>query len=220
MCGRYTLSTPGAIQARFDLLTVDESLLPPPRYNIAPAQDVPVVLADGGGRSLRLMRWGFQPAWMRQPKNPPPINARAETVLERPMFRAALARGRCILPADGFYEWAAVPGRRSRQPIHFRFPDGRLFGFAGLYTIDPTGTSTCLIVTTAADGVVAPIHARMPVILAPDAEAAWLDPALSDPQHALRWLRAVSATELEAYPVSPLVSSVRNEGPSLITPLG
>jgi putative SOS response-associated peptidase YedK len=217
MCGRYTIGHPETLAARFGFVDFHETRIPP-HFNVAPSQVVPVIVEGPNGRALRLMRWGCQPTWMRQPKQPPPINARAETLLERPLFREAVARGRCLIPADGFYEWAARPGQKTKQPVYVRLKSGELFGFAGLYTSAPDGDLTCAIVTTAANDFIRPIHRRMPVILERDAEAVWLDPSLVDPAAALACLQPVSPEALEAYPVGPLVSSAHDDGPELIRP--
>jgi putative SOS response-associated peptidase YedK len=218
MCGRYTVRNPDSIAARFGIADFHETKIPP-RFNVAPSQVVPVVVEGTDGRAFRRMRWGFQPAWMQQPEGPPPINARAETLVERPMFRSALARGRCLIPADGFYEWAARPRRNTKQPVYIRLVGGPVFGFAGQYTITPDGEPTCAIFTTAASEFIRPLHHRMPVILDPAAEAAWLGPALEDPAAALACLRPVPGGRMEAYPVGPGVSSAHNEGPDLVRPL-
>ena len=166
------------------------------------------------------MRWGFRPAWMKDAgKRPPAINARAETILERPLFRGAVTHGRCLIPADGFYEWQWLVGRPGTQPWHFRLAGGELFGFAGIYADGPDREATCAIITTAANELVAPIHDRMPVILDPEHEALWLETDLTDPAAVLPCLRAYPPQQMEAYPVGPLVSSVRNDGPELVAPL-
>ncbi|HEY8283700.1 MAG TPA: SOS response-associated peptidase [Chloroflexota bacterium] len=223
MCGRFTLANTGQLSLRFGLAESAEAegAAPAPRYNIAPGQDVATVVERAGQRSLRAMRWGFAPAWLKDAKGPAPINARAETLLERPLFRGALAQHRCLIPADGFYEWQAHPGRKTKQPIYARLRDGSLFAFAGLYT--PAGgdrAATCVIITTAPNELMVPVHNRMPAILDPDNEAAWLDPDLTEPHAVLGMLHPYQADRMEAYPVAPLVSSVRNDGPALITPLG
>ena len=220
MCGRYTLTSPEDIAARFGLGALTETRIEP-RFNVAPSQQVPVVVGHDDRASLELMRWGFQPAWMRDAgKRPPPINARAESLLERPMFRGAVAHGRCLIPANGFYEWKVVPGQKTKQPMYIRLRSGELFAFAGLYTRGPEDVGpNCVIVTTAANDVLAPIHERMPVILDRALEAEWLDTDLEDPHAALAALQPVPPDLLEAYPVSSLVSAVRNDGPALIEPL-
>ena len=217
MCGRYTLTDRSSLATRFGLFGLGEPA-DDPRFNVAPSQQVPVVVGTPEGRVLRLMRWGFQPAWMPKPKRPPPINARGETLLARPLFRGAVARGRCLIPADGFYEWAAVPDSKKKRPMYLRLADGELFGFAGLHVEGPEAHETCAIITTAANEVVAPIHRRMPVILDPEDEGLWLDPAVTDAAAVLACLHSLANGRLEIYPVGPLVSSVRNEGPELIQP--
>src|SRR6266571_2008075 len=185
MCGRFTFTEIAKIVGRFGIVLQDGSRITP-RFNIAPSEEIPVVVEDESGRGLRWMQWGFQPAWLKlQLNRQPPINARAETLLERPMFRDAVATGRCLIPADGFFEWKAVPGERRKQPMYIRLTGGEVFGFAGLYTLRPKPGSTdriasCAIITTGPNELIAPIHHRMPVILAPEAEAAWLSPRERD----------------------------------------
>ena len=218
MCGRFTLTEPGRIGTRFGIqapLPADEG----PRYNVAPSQSVlTVVVAEHEGRALRQMRWGFQPAWMKEAKRPPPINARAETLLDRPMFRGALGHSRCLIPADGFYEWVATEGSKQKQPLHLRLKGGELFGFAGLWTEASDGEPTCVIVTTEANELIRPLHARMPVILEPADEPLWLDPEVTDPAAVSACLQSFPSERMELYRVSDLVSSARNEGPELVQP--
>lgn len=204
-----------------------------PRFNVAPSQGVSVIVgqhikgpdgkwaADGSFvPMLMAMRWGFQPAWMKSDgQRPPPINARSESLLERPMFRKSVARGRCLIPADGFYEWHMVPGRKTKQPMYIRLKGGPLFAFAGLHVQGPDDVGeTCVIVTMAANAVLSGIHERMPVVLDREAEQAWLDPSLDDARAALSYLRPVPPEQFEVYAVSSRVSSTRNEGPDLIEP--
>jgi putative SOS response-associated peptidase YedK len=151
-----------------------------------------------------------------------PINAKAETVATSGMFQGAVERGRCLVPASGFYEWKPVPGRKRKQPFHVRLRGGVLFGFAGLWTpSDPrTGAPpTCAIITTTANDLLAQIHDRMPVILDPDAEARWLDARVTDAASVLPCLRPLPADRMEVYPVSTLVSSPDNEGAQLVEPV-
>jgi putative SOS response-associated peptidase YedK len=226
MCGRFTLAEIEALGARFGIAVMEDDSYaePRPRFNVAPGQQIPVIVETDEGRALRWMEWGFRPGWFKpSAKQPPPINARAETLGERPMFRGALQGGRCLIPADGFYEWQALPGQRAKQPLHIRRKDRALFGFAGLFTErrdDASGDqiASCAIITTTPNAVMAPIHHRMPVILDPDDEALWLDTAAHDVAAARTALRSYSDDWLEAFPVSPLVSSVRNEGPELLQP--
>jgi putative SOS response-associated peptidase YedK len=220
MCGRYTLTSPEDIAARFGLGALAETRIEP-RFNVAPSQGVPVIVGRENGPALTTMRWGFQPAWMKSSgQRPPPINARSESLLERPMFRGAVAHGRCLIPADGFYEWMVVPGRKTKQPMYIRLKGGPLFAFAGLYVQgkDDVG-ETCVIVTTAANEVISSIHERMPVILDRSVEMEWLDRDLEDGRAALAYLQPVSPDQFEVYPVSSQVSSARNDGPDLIEPL-
>lgn len=217
MCGRYTLTDPAQLPLRFDVEVAEDTVVP--RYNIAPAQAVPVVVETPEGRALQQLRWGFQPAWASpDSRRPAPINARAESLLERPLFRGSVARRRCLIVADGFYEWQDV-GQRAKQPVYIRLRDGGLFAFAGLYADGGEGPATCAIITTAPNEVIRPIHNRMPAILEPAAEAVWTDPLLTDPLAALACLRPYPAEQLLTFPVARLVSDVRNEGPQLIEPL-
>src|SRR5712692_7276335 len=134
MCGRFTFTDSPGLYARFGIaLAPDESIAP--RFNIAPSQQIPTVVEGSDGRALRWMQWGFRPGWFTpKPGQPPPINARAETLLERSMFRGTVPAHRCIIPADGFFEWKVVPGQRRKQPMYIRLKGGGIFGFAGLYT--------------------------------------------------------------------------------------
>ena len=155
-----------------------------------------------------------------EPKRPAPINARAETLLERPLFRTAVARRRCLVIGDGYYEWREAPGQRRKQPYHIRLKDGGLFAMAGLYTDGgEERPATCAIITTEPNEVMAPIHNRMPAILDPALEAIWTDPRVVDPAVILPCLRPYPANEMVAFPVATLVSSPRNDDPTLIQPL-
>lgn len=221
MCGRYAFFSPAeAVRRTFE---IDE--LPPlePRYNIAPTQPVPVLRATGsGGRKLGLLRWGLIPSWAKDPSiGNRMINARGETLTERPAYRSAYRRRRCILPADGWYEWQAAAA--GRQPWFIRSRNGMPLGLAGLWESwrDPeTGEAveSCTIVTTDAAEPIASIHGRMPVVLPAEAHAAWLDPELQDPATLGRWL-APCEPALSAFQVSRRVNNPRNEGPDLIEAL-
>ncbi len=216
MCGRFSLTHPHQLELRFD---VSAGELLEARYNVAPTQQIPVIVDGPTGRMLRSMRWGFQPAWAASDRTrPAPINARAETVAEKPLFRRALSYNRCLIPADGFFEWQAIAGQRTKQPFHIRLRDGALFGFAGLYT-EQEGQGTVAILTTAPNAVVAPIHTRMPVILGTDDEGLWLDHDVTSAAPLQHLLRPYQASLMEAYPVASLVSSVRNDGPDIVRPL-
>lgn len=221
MCGRYTLGDPSPLMRRFGLTEFAETRVTP-RFNVAPSQLVPIIVDTEHGRELRLARWGFTPPWLEEAKKaPPPINARAETLSERPMFRGALRYQRCLIPADGFYEWKPIPGVKRKQPFFVRLEGGQMFAFAGLYANAPANEDnepSCAIITTEANELMSQIHDRMPAILSPDEEQAWLDRQENRSQQVVRLLRPYPSDEMEAYPVSTLVNSAGSEGPQLIEP--
>lgn len=193
----------------------------PPRYNGAPSQDLWVIRRNPatGTRSLDLLRWGLIPSGCADKPKPPPINAAAETLAERPMFAESYARRRCIVPIDGFFEWKAVKGEKIKQPFAIAMKDRSPFGLAGLWENwrDPaTGEwlRTFCIVTTRANALVRPIHNRMPVILAPADYARWLGDE-ADPRDLLK---PFPAEPMTIWPVSTRVNSYRNDDPSLIEP--
>lgn len=216
MCGRYALTSPPAvIAARFQLLWTPEI---EPHYNIAPSQMVPVVRETGHVRELTLLKWGLIPRWAKDAQiGAKLINARAESVAEKPAFRDAYRRRRCLVPADAFYEWKGVAGRK--QPYCIRMRDHDLFAMAGLWEhwVAPDGhvVESCTIVTVDANALVAELHNRMPLILAPAGYDAWLDPETTD----AALPHAVAAQEMKAYPVSPLVSNARNDDPACLNPI-
>jgi putative SOS response-associated peptidase YedK len=218
MCGRYNLhSLMEDVAAQFaaEALTAFE-----PRYNLAPTAPVPVVVMTPAGRVITLHRWGLVPSWSRDPAQGARLaNARGETVADKPSFRAPFRRGRCIIPADAFYEWQARAGA-AKQPYCFLTADGALLGFAGLRDRweGPDGVlDTCTIITTSANALMAPIHDRMPVILARADHAAWLDPA-TPPALLKALLRPCPEGLLRCYPVGRKVGDARNEGPELMAP--
>lgn len=222
MCGRFVASTPADVVAR--LFEVDDVRLPDERasYNVAPTDEVRTVVQRGSGRSLEARRWGLVPHWESSADGAAKrINARAETVAERSSFRDAFAAKRCIVPADGFYEWRTLADG-TKQPYYIRRLDGRPLAFAGLRaTWGPPGAEllrTCAIVTTDANEALSALHDRMPVVLPKHAWDRWLDPAETDTE----WLRSllVPAPEdlLGFVAVSRAVNSVRNDGPELIEP--
>ena len=210
MCGRFVLSSDA------DRLADHYGLAGLPdfsgSYNIAPSAQVPVVRRHTG-RELALCHWGFIPHWVKEPVLKP-INARAETLAGKPYFRDAFRRRRCLVPANGYYEWRAAPG--GKQPYFIRMAETDLFSFAGLWSSwqGPDGLlETCVIITTAAKEELADIHDRMPVIIAPDDYDEWLEAGGQD-------LLKPSAGEMEAYPVGSRVNNPRNQGEALIQPLG
>ncbi|MGH9520578.1 MAG: SOS response-associated peptidase [Terriglobales bacterium] len=223
MCGRFTLTkSPDAISRQFEL---PPDALPgaAPRYNIAPSQPLYVVRAAGDGSPAReIIRalWGLIPGWTRDLATAPrPINARAETITARPAFRESFKTRRCLIPADGFYEWQAV-GKR-KQPWFIHRGDDELFAFGGLWDRwhDPATArwiESCTIITTAPNQLLAPVHNRMPLILAPRDYDAWLAPAHPSPTELLR---PFPAEELRMYAVSPLVGNAANDRPECREPL-
>jgi putative SOS response-associated peptidase YedK len=224
MCGRMTQQlSPSDIARIFDAELSPTVEDPGPRYNCAPTDPLTVVLERDGGRSVETHRWGLIPAWAASPsEGGRMINARVETAASSPAFRVAFRRRRCIVPADGFYEWQRID--RLRQPYLIRRPSGEPLSMAGLWSLWPDPATgdwvlSCAVVTTAADERMAGLHDRMPALLDPSMWDPWLDPTLTDPA-ALRGLLAQApAGALELVAVSTLVNSVRNEGPALIEPV-
>jgi putative SOS response-associated peptidase YedK len=219
MCGRYMLTTP--VDALRHLLLFEERPNLAPRYNIAPTQEVPIVRPkrDGAGRELIMMRWGLVPYWADDPKiGNRLINARRESVARTAAFREAYQRRRCLVPADGFFEWQK--DGKARQPLLVRRKDHAPFAFAGLWERwpQPGGAvlRSCTIITCPANELVAPVHDRMPVILAPDDYARWLDPSQADGRELLN---PYPAAELEMLAVSSRVNSPQYDDPECIAPL-
>ncbi len=221
MCGRYTLSaTPARINTQFNVTVEPEWK---PSYNVAPGTGVLIVRAsdDSAGRVAEAAYWGFTPSWFKSGgKAPRPINARSEGVSSKPMFRSAFAHYRCILPADGFYEWKKLDGGKQPWLIHQR--DGGVFGFAGIY--EPANETTgnrpsCAILTTEANPLMRTIHARMPVILEPDDYAGWLCPTPQQTAALEKLLRPYRPDDLVATPVSSRVNNVRNNDRDLLRPV-
>ena len=219
MCGRYVItSPPAAIRALFGYAEQPNF---PPRHNVAPTQPIPIVRLAEGKRQFALMRWGLIPAWVKDPKTfSLLINARAESVLDKPAFRNAMRRRRCLIPADGFYKWREAGGRK--QAYFVRRNDAAPFAFAGLYETwtGPNGEEldTAAIVTTKANRTLSVIHDRMPVILPADAFDLWLDCATVDAPTATALLVPARDDALEAYQVSPAVNRVANDTAELIAP--
>jgi len=190
------------------------------RDKVAPSQLLPIVIAPDGRRRLLPARWGFRPPPSRYGKIAP-THIRADVVVTRQVFRDTLRFTRCLVPADGFYEWTSIPGQRRKQPYYFRLKGGKLFAFAGLYTPPHPGEdmlATFAIITTIANEVAAPIHRRMPVLLDPSDERRWLNPFFVTPTDVLRCLLPLHAECMEVSPVSTLVSSPPNEQSQLVEP--
>ncbi|MCX7427518.1 MAG: SOS response-associated peptidase [Planctomycetia bacterium] len=219
MCGRFTLRAPASVVAeQFSVFA-----MPPftPRFNIAPTQPASVVRM-APERELVALRWGLIPGWAKDPAiGPRLINARAETAAEKPAFRAAFRRRRCLVVADGFYEWQRRG--KAKQPYFIHLRDDRPFAFAGLWESwerpERGLLETCTILTTEPNALVAPLHDRMPVILPPDAYDTWLDPTNEDVGQLATLLRAYPAEEMAAYPVGSYVNSPTHDGAECIEPV-
>ena len=221
MCGRYMItSAREAIKRVFDVPTLFELA---PRYNVAPTQEVPVVRLQEGERELVMLRWGLIPSWAKDPEiGNRMINARAETVPEKPSFRAAFRRRRCLVVADGFYEWQKRP-HGPKQPYYITVGNGGPFGFAGLWErwsdpIEGYLVESCTIVTTMANERLEPIHDRMPVIIDPSDIDAWLDTS-GNPAIAQALLAPYPAERMSAYPISRRINNVKNDDPACLEPL-
>lgn len=219
MCGRYSITTP--VEALARLFGFPERPNLAPRYNMAPTQIAPAVREEDGGRHLALLRWGLVPFWAKDIAiGARLINARAETLAEKPAFRDAFRKRRCLLPADGFYEWQAVESRK--RPYLIRRRDGRPLAFAGLWESWRGGgeapLETFTIVTTEANGTLRPIHGRMPVIVEEEAFALWLSPP-SDGAGLRELLRPAREDLLETIEVSTRVNNVRNDDAACAEPL-
>ncbi|HEX7123847.1 MAG TPA: SOS response-associated peptidase [Gemmatimonadaceae bacterium] len=222
MCGRFGLTRP----ERLDLKRLGIAALPPltPRFNIAPGTDILVVRERKGERRADLLRWGLIPSWATDPSiGHRMINARSDTAFEKPAFRQAMRFRRCLIPADLFYEWQAVPGRHRKQPWAVRTRDGEPFALAGLWEYwrprgDEPGIASCTILTTDPNQLLAPIHDRMPVIVAPERYDAWIDPRT--PVAALRDLvRPYPSEAMVAWPIALRVNDPEADDESLLQPL-
>lgn len=224
MCARYTLyHSPQEVAARFGAVALAPMRA---RYNIAPTQGVLTVLEDHG-RQLAEFRWGLVPSWAKDTKiGSRMINARAETLAEKPSFRTALTRRRCLIPADGFYEWreADNPKEGGKTPLYFHRKDSALFSFAGLWDewISPDGSPlrSCTIITGPPNPLIAPIHDRMPIILHEEDESAWLDPEIRDPNVLTHFLAPHPAELMESYEVSKQVNKPTVDEPRNIEAVG
>ncbi len=240
MCGRYAASAnPDDLVEEFEVDRVDERERLVPDWNVAPTKEVPAVLTrrdrsapEGTApvRLLRPVRWGLVPSWAKDPSiGSRLINARMETVSEKPAFRRAFAKRRCLLPADGYYEWYGEQ-RGKKQPFYITRRDGHPLAMAGLYEFwrDPSVDDsedpaawlwTCTVLTTQAEDDVGRIHDRMPLMVPPERRAEWLDPANDDTEAAAGLLVPAAPGALDAWPVATLVNNVRNNGPELVAPI-
>ena len=220
MCGRFTeKSKPEKIAKTLGLMP---GLIPPhaPNYNVTPMSGVLAVFKQGSKKRADFFSWGLVPVWAKDPSiGGHMINARSETVLEKPSFRGPFKNSRCVIVADGFYEWRKT-GAGAKQPYYIRMKSGDPFGFAGLWShwLGPEGSEiiSCAILTTSPNELMKPIHDRMPVILPPDRIDAWLDHDRYESARLVEMLRPYPDGELEAYPVSTLVNTPSNNSPLLI----
>jgi putative SOS response-associated peptidase YedK len=221
MCARFTLFTPSDRIARaFNLAQVP---VLQPQYNVAPSQLVAVVgsKASGAGRGLAMFRWGFVPHWAAAPNGPRPVNAKVETVAEKPTFRDNFRQRRCLIPADGFYEWETTSG--GKKPLFYRLKSGEPMALAGIWDCWPGPTEklfTCAIITAPASSIVEPIHDRMPAILPPETWDIWLDPNHSEPAKLLPLLQPFPAELMEVVPASPVVNNSKHDAPDCVLAAG
>ena len=225
MCGRFTLTADsGAVQAAFSwAAAAPGSESAGPRYNIAPTQAVTTVVSDGSNQLVQL-KWGLVPAWSKVAQIVPPlINARAETVAEKPSFRSAFRHRRCLILADGWFEWQVQPHGKPKQPHLVRLHSRHVFAMAGLWEKwGPPGEAqlrTCTIITCEASAVLAPLHARMPVILSADSYADWLRPEPGDAQALRALLRPFDAEPFDVQAVSTTVNNARIDSAECVRPL-
>jgi len=218
MCGRYTLRTPvETLVERFEINEYPSSITP--SYNIAPSQGVAAVIAENGKRKLEMLHWGLIPSWAKDPEvGNKMINARAETVAEKPSYRKAFKERRCLILADGFYEWQKTDS--GKQPFYIRMEDESPFAFAGLWESWQNGREirSCTIITTSPNEVAAQVHNRMPVILHPEDYEMWLDPDFDEREALTTLLKPFPAEAMEAYPVSRKVNRPANNDPEVIEP--
>ena len=225
MCGRYQLKTEaGRLAELFHALHVEGADLLVPRYNIAPGTPVLIVRDTPTGRRIEHVRWGLVPGWADDPKiGYKLINARSETAAEKPGFRGAMKYRRCIVPVSGFYEWKKI-NSKTRQPHHITVDGADVFGLAGLWEMwqdaDGNELETMAVLTCAPNEMMADLHDRMPVILAPSDYNAWLDPDQQDATRATRLLKPYPADNMVAWPVSTYVNKAGNEGDKCIEPVG
>lgn len=228
MCGRFVSSSPPDELAKyFDVEAVSEAVLEP-SYNVAPSQDVYVVVETGGVRRLDTFHWGLVPFWAKDPTaGNKMINARAEGIATKNAYKRSFLKRRCIIPADGFYEWKKVPGQKAKQPYFIHRDDNEPMAFAGLWEIwrpaddvERTGEPlrSCTIITGEPNEKIAEIHDRMPVMLPPSAWSEWLDPTNDDVETLGKLLVPAPASLLALHPVSRAVNNVKDNGPDLIDP--
>jgi putative SOS response-associated peptidase YedK len=222
MCGRFTLIVSlEELMLRYELDPGYSIPYHQPQYNIAPTQMVLSIIHDGSRLRLGELRWGLVPSWAKDISiGSRMINARSETLLDKPAYRRPFERKRCLIPADGFYEWRKT--ENGKRPYRIRLKDGGIFSMAGLYDIwlqeDGSKLATCTIITTPPNALMEPIHDRMPAILRSEDELRWVERGTADPRELQQLLLPYPAEEMEAYPVSTAVNSVKNDSPLCIEP--
>jgi putative SOS response-associated peptidase YedK len=223
MCGRYLLTRAEKLLAREFEAEADPELALVPHYNIAPSQQIVTVRQDGSRRLLSTMRWGLVPSWAKDPAiGHRMVNARSESVLEKPAFREAFQQRRCLIPADGFYEWKKLDSK-SKRPLCIGMKDGSVFAFAGIWERwkPPQGAviESCSILTTSPNDLLQDIHDRMPVILPRDQYALWLTAPPNQARHLTELMVPYEADKMRRYEVSTLVNSPKNDLPACAEPL-
>ena len=221
MCGRFVKkSSKEELRKRFGFDDPDRGGLLEPHYNIAPSQEHPILIVSQDRRILSMMKWGLVPHWSKDPKiGYKMINARSEGIEEKPSFKTPLKRKRCIVMADGFYEWHK-PDKKTKTPYYFRLKSAEPFAMAGLWDLWDKGDQilkTFTIITTSPNELMEPIHNRMPVILNECDEARWLDPEITNPHDVLPLLKPYPSKEMESFKVSTIVNSPKNDIPECIT---
>jgi putative SOS response-associated peptidase YedK len=220
MCGRFTLHTPESrIREAFNLVQ-SEALGLKPRYNIAPSQQIPIIRNTVSGRKMVMAKWGLLPHWSKAAKTRySTINARIETVAEKPAYRTPFKHRRCLIPADGFYEWKVVDGRKI--PHHIRMRDGGVFAFAGMWDHwegEGESMESCSIIVMPANEIMRPLHDRMPVIIGPAHYEPWLDSRVTDRAEIMGYLNSAPSTSLVTYPVSTWVNSPKHDDEPCMEP--
>ena len=225
MCGRYVAAAPPSEIAKYFAAAAPTETVLEPSYNVAPTNEVYAVVERGDERRLEPLRWGLVPLWAKDLAiGSKMINARAEGIATKNAYRHAFRKQRCIIPADGFFEWKVVEGQKRKQPMYIHRVDGEPLAFAGLWETwrgpdrNDEPLYTCTIITTTANETMAPVHDRMPVILPPDRWEEWLDPEMQDTDELARLLLPAPSSLLTLYPVSTAVNHVRNKGAELIVP--
>lgn len=222
MCGRFTLHTPESrIREAFHLAQTAPLGLTP-RYNIAPSQPVPIIRDTDVGREMVLAKWGLVPHWSKEPRTKySTINARIETVAEKPVYRTPFKHRRCLIPADGFYEWRVVDDHK--VPHYIRMRDGEVFALAGLWDRwdgDGEHLESCSLIVMPANEIMKPLHERMPAIIAPAHYDLWLDARVTDKAELMGYLNSAPSSQLTFYPISPRVNSPKHDDDRCIQPSG